>query len=67
MFARLRTAAAAATVMGIIIVSALAAGCSTVVKAHGSSMLYDPFHVGDLRPSTDRAARAMTPRNRQAP
>lgn len=48
MFARLRTAAAAATVMGIIIVSALAAGCSTVVKAHGSSMLYDPFHVGGL-------------------
>lgn len=48
----LRTAAAAATATCIIVAISIATGCSTVVKGHGSSMLYDPFHVGGL-PAVD--------------
>lgn len=44
----LRSAAAAATAVSVVVVIAVATGCTTVVKAHGSSMLYDPFHVGGL-------------------
>lgn len=52
MIGRLRSAAAAATALSVVVVIAVASGCTTVVKAHGSSMLYDPFHVGGL-PAVD--------------
>lgn len=44
----------AATAAAICVLAAinLATGCTTVVRGHGSSMLYDPFHVGGL-PAVD--------------
>ncbi|OBG14447.1 peptidase [Mycobacterium colombiense] len=49
MNSRLRGAVAAATAVSVVaMIAVAAAGCTTVIKGHGASMLYDPFHVGGL-------------------
>ena len=48
---RLRRAAGLAATVSVAAAIGVT-GCSTLVKGHGSSMLYDPFHVGGL-PAVD--------------